>query len=592
MLLEVFLLTSRTTGLFFSASVLIESVALCFFFQSIVRVFAVPFFVFGRVRNTLKSGCHRMICGQIVGFFVWLLFLGLVCLDSRSIISAGSYLVVSLFMLSRWFSHDKQEVLVTSEYNKLMREKETLRLKVRAQKDSLERLREDNKALEKKNEQQLVEAQKQREKLEELENKAQEAMRLSQQLEEEKEKNSKLQQEYRDLERQYKESMEHHDEYSKKIEADLTRAEGQRDSLMKDLKEMEHKKNTLQSDVDQHVKTERKLDEKVERLTFKIQRLEETRRSMEEQLSYLNEELDLMKADSSKAAQAAAAAEPLSLKEVEDGFSSQEHLDKMAEDDCIPENWTAKLLESSDVAGDENIRKAFELILNGSQETEGLLDLLGQRFDDTFGPMKMTPLMYACLAGNKEAYSALMKAKPRCGLCDGHDNNILHFAVMSGNNALVSEIASNSRSLQKDENKDGVTPLQLAAQLGNAKMVEGLLPDSWKVGNTRVETVLHAVMQPLHKLIDNVDERVAIVNLVLERSKDKKATVNACDRNGNTPLHLACRQDCPKLVEVLLEAGADASKPNGEGKLVRDFALSARVRQSLGDSVLSASSSF
>ena len=177
----------------------------------------------------------------------------------------------------------------------------------------------------------------------------------------------------------------------------------------------------------------------------------------------------------------------------------------------------------------------------------------------------------------------MLKAHPREGLVDDRGNNILHLAVLSGNDALASVVSSHV-PLQKERNNDGVTPLLLAARMGNVKMVESLMPNSWGVGDM-ADTVLHAAMQPLHTpTTDDLANRVAIAKLVLKRTKDNTAAVNVCDNHGNTPLHYACRLDCPELVGLLLNKGAKMDTANLEGKRPIDYAVSGKVRTQLGKS--------
>lgn len=513
-----------------------------------------------------------MKCATIASVFLCALFGGLVYLDSRSVISTSVYATICFFLFSQWTVHERKENSVTTEYKNLKKAHDAQSKKVRAQRDSLGRLREDNETLKKTMEQRLAEAQ---DKLtESLKNKEQELKRVLHQLDEVKEYRDKLQEKNDELEREHEEQMKKYEEEKKGMTASLVKTEKERDGLRNDVREKKEHEEQLKSEVDVFKKRVRELEDQVQKQEFQIQRLQKEKSSCEEKFTHLEEELHNMEADNCKAAQAAGAT-PSDMKE----SYSLDDLEQTAQDAGIPEDWKKKLLESPDVAGNENICKAFGLILNGSQETEGLLGLFGKDFDSRFGPLRMTPLMYACLAGNMAAYTALMGGKASCGLYDSQcNNNILHLAVMSGNNALASEVASNCRTLEKEVNKDGKTPVELAAQLGDINMVKSLLPDSWEICDKGVETVLHAVMQPIDKSADDEKNRVTIAKLVLERAKNKAAAVNLCDNDGNTPLHFACRQNYPKLVNMLLREGADPNKRNGEGKSALDYAVYPRVR--------------
>ena len=66
------------------------------------------------------------------------------------------------------------------------------------------------------------------------------------------------------------------------------------------------------------------------------------------------------------------------------------------------------------------------------------------------------------------------------------------------------------------------------------------------------------------------------------------AHVNALDRSGATPLHAAVRAGMPREARALLEAGADPSAPDAEGRLAADALVgrdstAARLRADLAN---------
>ena len=525
----------------------------------------------------------------IASVFLCALFGALVYFDSRSVISTGVYVTICFFLFSRWSRHANKENLANSKYTKLMSVYETQMKRITEQRRSLELLREEKEETQKKLKnksdeaeelkRQLTAAQKEGGELKDsLEKKAK---KLSQELEGVKEEKAELEQKHRILEQRQKEDSKKHDEQVNELTIKVTETEEKCDSLEKTVKDRENKIDGLKKEVKVLEQKERDLEKEKEELTFKIQRRDRTIHRMDEMRQAIDHRLDLLNAEFCDVGQTEAA-EPSDKKE-EGESQSQEDSKKTTKLPGIPDDWNTKLLESPDVAGDKTIHKAFKLILSESQETGELLNLFKKRFDDDFGPMKNTPLMYACLAGNKKAYYALLKAHPREGLVDDRGNNILHLAVLSGNDALASVVSSHV-PLQKERNNDGVTPLLLAARMGNVKMVESLMPNSWGVGDM-ADTVLHAAMQPLHTpTTDDLANRVAIAKLVLKRTKDNTAAVNVCDNHGNTPLHYACRLDCPELVGLLLNKGAKMDTANLEGKRPIDYAVSGKVRTQLGKS--------
>lgn len=541
------LLTSRLDGFFFFLSKFwIESVT---FYCSCAFFFLALFLcVHVCVRNTFKQ-FHKMSVAFTGCLLTWLFFGAIVCLDSLSVISASIYLVVGSMVFAFWWKERERAKLVIGEYKKLRKSNSGQTKQLGKQKESLEKLREDKKTLEGDLEAEHTEKEK---LADALKAKEKEIAALSRELEKQKERGNEFEGKYHELRKRRDEEVAQHDETAKEKDTKVTQAETDRDEYKSKVSRLEEDKRQLEDDLNKREEQEMELKEEIERLNFQVQRLEENKHDMEEKCA--KQESDLTKLDDESAAQA------------------------VTEDCEPPQDWRVELLDSPDVTEDENVHTALEMILNIIRDGVDLVELLGEKKDSRLGPMKMTPLMYACLAGNEDAYYTL-NGRVRSGLWDSHDNNILHLAVKSGNDVLVGTIARTFRSLQKDVNEDSMTPLALAAHLANVKMVEILVPRSWSTGDTLVETALRAVMCPTHTPIDDVGARVEIVNLVLEGAKDKSAALNVFDiHNGNTPLHLACFQNCPELVNALLEAGADPTTVNREGKKPQDCTTSDEVR--------------
>ena len=59
------------------------------------------------------------------------------------------------------------------------------------------------------------------------------------------------------------------------------------------------------------------------------------------------------------------------------------------------------------------------------------------------------------------------------------------------------------------------------------------------------------------------------------------AEVNLKDAEGNTPLHYGSMCGFPLIVTALLDAGADNTVANNEGKTPSDCAITDEVRQAL-----------
>ncbi|XP_041788430.1 ankyrin repeat domain-containing protein 27-like [Anopheles merus] len=116
-------------------------------------------------------------------------------------------------------------------------------------------------------------------------------------------------------------------------------------------------------------------------------------------------------------------------------------------------------------------------------------------------------------------------------------------------------------------NGEGYTALHVAAMHGNVEMVRVLLDH--KVNPTiRLKsgaTALHLATR---------ERRLRIVRLLLARCTAAADIVDLKDSRGDTPLHYAVEQNNLQLVQMLLEAKADRSIRNLQGKRPIDIAKS------------------
>jgi len=101
----------------------------------------------------------------------------------------------------------------------------------------------------------------------------------------------------------------------------------------------------------------------------------------------------------------------------------------------------------------------------------------------------------------------------------------------------------------------GMTPLMLAVNLGSKHLVVGLLSQGASLQGTNVagDNVFHASAGVQIYILD-----------ILTTSEQAKGEVlisllNQCNKEGNTPLHLACQADKPDIVKAMLCAGADVN---------------------------------
>ncbi len=130
----------------------------------------------------------------------------------------------------------------------------------------------------------------------------------------------------------------------------------------------------------------------------------------------------------------------------------------------------------------------------------------------------------------------------------------LHMAASKGFPEIVQMILENSRpELIMAQNKEGNTPLDVASQGGATEAIQTWIKVGGKVGQ---------------QLIDDYSE---VVRLLVERGK---ANLEAINKAGSRPLHLAASTGNLYLIELLIKLGADEHpKDDNENTLlqVRSF---------------------
>ena len=121
----------------------------------------------------------------------------------------------------------------------------------------------------------------------------------------------------------------------------------------------------------------------------------------------------------------------------------------------------------------------------------------------------------------------------------------IHDAAKAGDVARVKELLAANPDLIESKEKDGGTPLHMAAVAGSKEIVEFLIA---KGANVNARSDLGVT--PLHSATYKWSKQVAEVLLV------KGADANAKSKDGYTPLHFAANGD---IAKTLLDGGADAN---------------------------------
>ncbi|XP_062197454.1 uncharacterized protein LOC133900362 [Phragmites australis] len=209
-------------------------------------------------------------------------------------------------------------------------------------------------------------------------------------------------------------------------------------------------------------------------------------------------------------------------------------------------------------------------VMSGS--VEALKAITTCREASSVGPGLQNAL-HAAVFQRKAPKMVELLLKWRKALADEVDCNgssPLHLASSDGDCKLVAAILRDapSRTVYK---KDlcGLSALHVAAQMGHHRVAELLLescPDAAELRDNNGRTFLHAAAN---------EKRSSVVSLAIKKFKDSKlrGLLDAQDRKGDTPLHLAVAAGAPGVVEALLRKGkVRVDVFNNDGKTPLDLA--------------------
>jgi ankyrin repeat protein len=183
----------------------------------------------------------------------------------------------------------------------------------------------------------------------------------------------------------------------------------------------------------------------------------------------------------------------------------------------------------------------------------GLSNRLISKFpQDLYSRDKMgcTPLHISVLARKSEVSQLVLRHTVDFDIRDVKDYNLLHMVAWKGQLEVAQMLLEHEGAMKvlvRMRNKDGQTPLHLAAQRADPRIAELLINSG-----TDVDTRDNYNMSPLHCAL-KFCRSDATAQLLLAHG----ANFLVSDSHGWTPLHSASRYDHPSIVELLLKSGAD-----------------------------------
>lgn len=172
------------------------------------------------------------------------------------------------------------------------------------------------------------------------------------------------------------------------------------------------------------------------------------------------------------------------------------------------------------------------------------------------GELSLFPIHFACMSGNLEVVQKLIELKADVNAKCNAKIQPIHYAVQSGNEQIISLLLSlgadiNSKAINYGKKSHGVTPLHIAILTHSIEMVEFLMENSAdvneKIGVFNGKKNLHPVQ------LATIEDCPGIVEKLLEKVTD----VNIQDDNGMTMMMTAADNKAYEIAEMLIDKSPD-----------------------------------
>lgn len=193
----------------------------------------------------------------------------------------------------------------------------------------------------------------------------------------------------------------------------------------------------------------------------------------------------------------------------------------------------------------------------------------------------VTRLTEAVQASDIARVNAMLKARPELvhtDMSEGNEHRALHYAVLGCDVAIVRLLMKAGADARKGiwPHRDATSAFALARDREYKEIVAVIEEEELR----RREEVScpNTTVSPVQEQISAAIAR-GDGNTAMRLLEEDPFLVNACDRNGATPLHIAAEENNIELVSWLLERGASARKIDLKGLTALDrAALAAHSR--------------
>uniref|UniRef100_A0A8C1V0J5 Euchromatic histone-lysine N-methyltransferase 1a n=1 Tax=Cyprinus carpio TaxID=7962 RepID=A0A8C1V0J5_CYPCA len=170
-----------------------------------------------------------------------------------------------------------------------------------------------------------------------------------------------------------------------------------------------------------------------------------------------------------------------------------------------------------------------------------------------------TPLMYACENNHLETVKYLLKAGASTGHKDMRGSTCLHLAARGGHTGVLQYLVS-MPSIDINCKDDG-----------------GWAPLTWATENKNLEQVKMLISVGADVQIRDKEENVCLhwaafsgCDEITQLLLDKRSDLHAVNIHGDSPLHIAVRQNQLDCVMLFLSRGADVNLKNKDGETPLD----------------------